>query len=514
MTEYFEYLRDMLGKFFSNLGRFFYTVFVTPWSGIESGNGIASVADDFAEYSDLLATRSPQFGTAGWIFFVLFAILFTALVGGLLFLLVHFLRKYIKFCKTEINKDELRQEVERLNYELYNSVQEKDKILNLKSTYLGLGNPADRKADEEAIEEVASRFPKLVNVDHMYAGKDMSIADIDRLSLEELCNRFRLFAASKLHLYYKIEPIRQLFAGMGTSKLIILEGISGTGKTSLPYALGQFITYDSAICAVQPSWKDRTELLGYYNEFTKKFNETEFLKAVYTAGYRYDMNVIVLDEMNLARIEYYFAEFLSIMEMPNPNDWKIELIGTTTAGDPKRLQEGKLFIPQNVVFFGTANNDDSTFTISDKVYDRAMTLFFDDKAQPFEAEETESLNFPYSQLAALYAKAKEEFPVSQGVLDKFDELDSFVIKKFKLAFGNRILKQLKNFIPVFVGCGGTELDGLDFIFTNKILKKFQSLNIGFLKDELKELEGMLDKLYGKGTFRQAHAYIQNLIHMN
>ena len=226
------------------------------------------------------------------------------------------------------------------------------------------------------------------------------------------------------------------------------------------------------------------------------------------------MNVIVLDEMNLARIEYYFAEFLSILEMPNPADWKIELIGTTIPGDPKHLTEGKLTIPQNVVFFGTANNDDSTFTISDKVYDRAISLFFDDKGIPFDCEPTESLNFPYAQLARLYDKAKEEFPVSEGILQKFDELDSFVIKKFRLAFGNRILKQLKQFIPVYVGCGGTELEGLDFIFTNKILKKFQSLNIGFLKDELKELEGMLDKLYGKGTFKMAHNFIQTLIRMN
>lgn len=511
MDSYFSYLGEMLVAFFRNLGLFFVKVFATPWTGTEYGYN--PISSDFKEYADIFDTHSPTFGTAGWIFFVLFAILAAALVGGLIFLIVFFLRKYIKFCKTEINKDELRQEVERLNYELYNAVKEKDKILNLKSTYLGLGNPADQP-EGGAVEGGDARFPKLLTVDQQYAGKDMSIADIDRLSLEELCNRFRLFAGSRLHLYYKIEPIRQLFAGMATSKLIILEGISGTGKTSLPYALGQFITFDSAICAVQPSWKDRTELLGYYNEFTKKFNETEFLKALYIAGYRYDMNVIVLDEMNLARIEYYFAEFLSIMEMPNPADWKVELIGTTQPTDPKHVIEGKLLIPQNVIFFGTANNDDSTFTISDKVYDRAVTLFFDDKAQPFEAEDTDSLNFPYSQLDALYKKAKEEFPVSQGVLDKFDELDSFVIKKFKLAFGNRIVKQIRNFIPVYVGCGGTELDGLDFMFTNKILKKFQSLNIGFLKDELKELEGMLDKLYGKGSFKQAHAFIQNLIHMS
>ena len=512
MAHYFNYLKEMLVAFFENLGKFFATLFAAPWNGELARTN--SIKDDFAQYARYFNEYSGQWGTVGWIFFGLFAILFLCLLGGIIFLLVFLFKKYVKFCKREIQKDELRRQVERLNYELYNAVQEKDKILNLKSTYLGLGNPADHKEDQEVVEEVASRFPKLVYVDHQYAGKDMTIADIERLSLEELCNRFRAFAASKLHLYYKIEPIRQLFAGMATSKLIILEGISGTGKTSLAYALGKFITYDSAICPVQPSWKDRTELVGYYNEFTKKFNESEFLRALYTATYRYDMNVIVLDEMNLARIEYYFAEFLSIMEMPNPADWKIELIGTTIPGDPKHLEEGKLLIPQNVVFFGTANNDDSTFTISDKVYDRAMSLFFDDKGVPFDCEPTDSLNFPYSQLARLYDTAKEEFPVSEGILQKFDELDSFVIKKFRLAFGNRILKQLKQFIPVYVGCGGTELDGLDFIFTNKILKKFQSLNIGFLKDELKELEGMLDKLYGKGTFKMAHNFIQTLIRMN
>ena len=300
---------------------------------------------------------------------------------------------------------------------------------------------------------------------------------------------------------------------MATSKLIILEGISGTGKTSLPYAMGKFFNYDANICSVQPSWKDRSELIGYYNEFTKKFNETEFLKALYTSIYRKDVNLIVLDEMNLARIEYYFAEFLSVMEMPNVNEWKIELINSYSDTDPKFVQNGKILIPQNVIFFGTANNDDSTFTISDKVYDRAISLFFDNKGIPFEADVQESINLNYDQLERLYREAQENYPVSEKLLDKFAELDDFVIAKFKLAFGNRILKQLKIFIPTYVACGGTDLDGLDFIFTNKILKKFESLNIAFLRDELKQLNTKLDTLFGKGSFKMAHKYIDNLIKM-
>ena len=131
------------------------------------------------------------------------------------------------------------------------------------------------------------------------------------------------------------DVIKQLFAGMAASKLIILEGISGTGKTSLAFALGKFFNFDSAIIPVQPSWKDRSELIGYYNEFTKKFNESEFLKALYVTTYRKDLDVIVLDEMNLARIEYYFAEFLSVMEMRDPADWLIDLIPSPMAGDPQ-----------------------------------------------------------------------------------------------------------------------------------------------------------------------------------
>ena len=301
---------------------------------------------------------------------------------------------------------------------------------------------------------------------------------------------------------------------MATSKLIILEGISGTGKTSMAYALGKFFSFDSAIIPVQPSWKDRSELLGYYNEFTKKFNESEFLRALYVTTYRKELDVIVLDEMNLARIEYYFAEFLSVMEMRDAADWLIDLIPSMQEGDPQQLKDGKLLIPQNVIFFGTANNDDSTFTISDKVYDRAVSLFFDDKGRPFEAEHQESLQIPYTQLKSLYDEAVNQFPISDNMLDKFNQLDNFVIKKFKLAFGNRILKQLETFIPVFIACGGKETDGFDFIFTNKILKKFESLNIAFFKDELKELNNQLDKLYGKGNFPMAHRYIEDLIKNN
>ena len=503
MSAYFQYLAEMIRAFFRDLGEFLYKGIISPWT---------DVGENFRNYHSILSQHSGEFHFFGWFFFVLFLLFFIALVGALVFGLFILIRKYVRFVKRELETDELRRQVERLNYDLYTAAKEKDKILNLKSTYMGFKSP-DQQA-QEAIDEANSRFPKLMSVDTAYKGRDTTILPKEDLSLEELCNSFRNFAASKLGLYYTIDIVRQVFAGMATSKLIILEGISGTGKTSLAYAIGKFFSFDSAIIPVQPSWKDRSELLGYYNEFTKKFNESEFLKALYVATYRKDLDVIVLDEMNLARIEYYFAEFLSVMEMRDKDAWVVDLIPTTDENDPKHLSEGKLLIPQNIIFFGTANNDDSTFTISDKVYDRAISLFFEDKGRPFEAENQEPLSIPYSQLEQLFKEAQQQFQISEQMSKKFEELDNFVIRKFKLAFGNRILKQLDAFVPTYIACGGTEAEAYDFIFANKILKKFESLNIAFLKDELGELSNYLDKLFGKGKFPKSQNYIANLLKNN
>jgi hypothetical protein len=510
MNDFFQYLKEWLVKFFTHLGQFFYDWIVYKWLKVPS---------NFSTYNDLFTSYYKDFGGWGWFFFVIWWIFFAACVIGLFWLIIHFLAKYIRFNKRELDKQKMAEQIEQLNNELYEAVTEKNKILNLKVGSLGLRPSGARTTPEQeeaanTLKEVQSRFTRLVQVDNKYAKVDTSIPDVPGLTLEELCMKFRNFAASSLGLYYKISDIRCMFAGMGTSKLLILEGISGTGKTSLPYALGKFFVNDSTICSVQPSWRDRTELVGYFNEFTKKFNETDFLRAVYESTYRKDCNIIVLDEMNLARIEYYFAEFLSIMEMPNINEWKIQLMSAPDPTDPAHLKDGKLLIPQNVFFFGTANNDDSTFTITDKVYDRAISVIFNDRAQAFECEYQDSLLVPYSQLSQLYKDAIVNNPIPQPLLDKFSQLDDFSLKNFKLVFGNRIMKQLYAFLPIYIACGGDATEGLDFFFRTKILRKFQSLNIGFLKDELHGLIDELNKLFGKNGFMMSKAYVEDLIKMN
>ena len=330
------------------------------------------------------------------------------------------------------------------------------------------------------------------------------------MSLKTLCEDIRNYACYNNGLYYDIRTIRLTIAGFAATKLLILQGISGTGKTSLPYVMGKFFKNDATIASVQPSWRDRNELFGYFNEFTKKFNETEVLRRIYEAGYNDDLNLIILDEMNIARVEYYFAEMLSVLEMPDPNEWKIELVPSSWNNDPARLDEGNLKIPQNVWYVGTINNDDSTFSVSDKVYDRAFVINLDNKGIPFDAPATSAKRVSYGEVEALYEKAEEEFAVSEDALDKIGKLDNYVIDKFRIAFGNRIMKQLKRFVPVYVACGGNEAEGVDYILATKVFRKFESLNLSLIRDEIRPLVTYLDSLFGKGVMKESINYLLTL----
>ena len=365
---------------------------------------------------------------------------------------------------------------------------------------------------EQKDKVLTSRFPKLTLVDQEYADYQYPVYD-DEVTLEEFVNRYRLYAASQLGLYYTPEIIRRFVAGMASSKLLILEGISGTGKTSLPYSISRYLNNPATIVSIQPSYRDRTEILGYFNEFSKRFNETEFLRALYEANYRPDPTLIVLDEMNLARIEYYFAEMLSVLEMPSKDEWVLDLVPTAWDGDPKLLDAGKIHVADSTWFIGTANNDDSTFTITDKVYDRAMPIELNERADAFECDPQPGCDVTAEHLQYMFQRAKVEHPISDEMLDNLQKLDQYLQTRFKLAFGNRIMKQMYDFIPVYVACGGTELGAMDYIIARKVLKKFESMNVSFVRDEITGLINYIEKTCGKAGMEDSKAYlhrIQNL----
>ena len=363
-------------------------------------------------------------------------------------------------------------------------------------------------AEEREIAQ-ANRFPKLSLVDLKYRDWTPPAYD-EAITLEQFAEGYREFACGEMGLYYTREMVRRFVAGMAASKLLILEGISGTGKTSLPYSFSRYLDNPATIVSVQPSYRDRTEIVGYFNEFSKRFNETEFLRATYEAGWRADPSFIVLDEMNLARVEYYFAEVLSVLEMPSHDEWVLDLVPTAWAGDPKKLRDGKIVVPDSLWFVGTANNDDSTFTVTDKVYDRAIPIEINERADAFECPAYERVHVTAEHLQYLFQKARVEHVVSDELLENMQKLDRYLQTRFKLAFGNRIMKQMYSFIPVYVACGGTELGGMDYIIARKVFKKFESMNVSFVRDEIKELIEYVERTFGEGGMPDSVSYLRRI----
>ena len=503
METFTKFLYDFLGQFFSGIG--------TMFSGI--GKGI-QMALNIGSYSEIIGKCKNDFSMPEWILVAIsigLIVFFFVLIGLLIFFII---KKYGKIRKKTIDQDAMLQEIASLNGQVAKLVKEKDEILAMKVSQLGLkpGESLEETPEENKEENTAgqdTRFAKLITIDEEYANYKIKNYG-NSFTLPELCDHFRNFAASKLHLYYTIDMMRLFISALASTKLVILQGISGTGKTSLAYAWGKFLKHDSCVASVQPSWRDRTELFGYFNEFTKKFNETEVLKEMYKAGYTDDVYTVILDEMNIARVEYYFAEMLSILEMPNKNEWVIEIVPSSWKTDPKRLKDGKLKIPPNMWYIGTINNDDSTFMVTDKVYDRAMPIDINDKGKVFEPIEMDAMDINYSYLDNLFSTAMQEHQVSEDTLAKIELMDDYTIKHFRIAFGNRIVSHMKKFVPVYVACGGDEIAGIDYFMAKKVLRKFEQLNISYIRDEITPYIDFLDKTFGKGKMKECIDYMMRL----
>lgn len=514
MAEFAKFYVVLLINMGRNIGLFFQEVFTAI------GNIFTR---DIPNYFNSFVKAAPGFDVLAWIIFVITFLLTLLFLFFLGFRIVQLIRRYIFFRAKEVEKDQLLEEIAKQKDKVAKLVIEKNQIYSMKMSGGKVtdanGNvisnlpSATNKGEKESGVPSTSRFSKLTTIDKQYEVDEPFIPsqDYEQLSLSDIIDMFVNFAASQLKLYYKKETIRCFFSGMGITKVLILEGISGTGKTSLPYALGKFFEHPTTICSVQPSWRDRGDLLGYLNEFTKTFNETDFLVALYEATYREDPSLVVLDEMNLARIEYYFAEFLSIMEMPDVSEWKIDVVSTPNETDPKHIINGKILVPQSIWFIGTANQDDSTFSITDKVYDRTVTLDLNKRADYFDAPLTPTLKISADYLDYLFKKAQKDYEISERSKENLAKIDNFMFNNFKVTFGNRILKQIYRFVPVYMASGGTEEDAIDFMLQSKILRKLSAINLVFLKKELNQLIALFDSLYGKGRLEKCEEYIKELI---
>ena len=371
---------------------------------------------------------------------------------------------------------------------------------------------------EEEKEELSDKekvFPGLCTVDFLMENKKPEEFDDQLVNLNDLCINFRNYLAKEEGLYFDIETVRAFVSGLSASRLIILEGLSGTGKSSLARYFSEYIGQKSFFEPVQATWRDRTSILGYFNDFSKTYNETEFLKRLYQATFEpRNINIMVLDELNISRIEYYFADFLSILEYP-VDEWKLKIMQLPYDFEaPMHLENGILEIAPTTWFIGTANKDDSTYTITDKVYDRAITISFDDRNEPFEVnEETPKITLSYQKLMSLFESAQNDSSKKMSKEDfaRFRNLTNFTYNTFDLTFGNRIMHQIELLVPVYVACGGQKEEALDFMFARKVVAKLEGRFEDYIKQGLVDLTKLIDQTYGVQSFKLTRHVINRLL---
>lgn len=247
-----------------------------------------------------------------------------------------------------------------------------------------------------------------------------------------------------------------------TTQMAVLAGISGTGKSQLPrqYAAGMGIGFLQV--PVQPRWDSPQDLMGFYNYIEKRYRPTDMARALFhldvlnneKSEFKDQMMMILLDEMNLARVEYYFSDFLSRLESRPPvsrvgdkslrKDAEIEL----EIPMPKGMDAPRIFPGYNLLFAGTMNEDESTQSLSDKVVDRANVLRF---SAP-KTIRTTSQGGVVAEPEALSAARWRSWvkPVSSVEADHLvtDGVDRMVglMKGFKRPFGHRLGRAIMGYV--------------------------------------------------------------------
>ena len=297
---------------------------------------------------------------------------------------------------------------------------------------------------KDAIQSLENRYFKRNNSINEYDNKYMEL--IEEIIPADIINKVENYI-KKQGYNYTYNQLSNLYLSLKTKPFTILAGISGTGKSKIIRLLADSINADYTLISVRPDWNDATDLIGYKN-LDDKFIKGQLTKTILKAQQNKNKpHLICLDEMNLARVEYYLSDYLSIIESRKKVGQ--DIITDNIVEYQENNETIKLHIPDNLYLIGTVNMDDTTFQFSRKVLDRANTIEFSDVDLDnlfFETnEEVESLNVSNDFLKTTYLKTmdiEEEYrEYAKEVNKKIIEINE-ILKKSQKQFAYRVRDEI------------------------------------------------------------------------
>ena len=297
---------------------------------------------------------------------------------------------------------------------------------------------------KDAIQSLENRYFKRNNSINEDDNKYMEL--IEEIIPADIINKVESYIKNQGY-NYTYNQLSNLYLSLKTKPFTILAGISGTGKSKIIRLLADSINADYTLISVRPDWNDATEILGYKN-LDDKFIKGQLTKTILKAKENKNkIYFICLDEMNLARVEYYLSDYLSIIESRK----KVgkDIITDNIVEYQEDNENISLHIPDNLYLIGTVNMDDTTFQFSRKVLDRANTIEFSDVDLDnlfFETNEgVESLNVSIDFLKTTYLKTmdiEEEYrEYAKEVNKKIIEINE-ILKKSQKQFAYRVRDEI------------------------------------------------------------------------
>ncbi|WP_127500289.1 AAA family ATPase [Actinoplanes solisilvae] len=360
-----------------------------------------------------------------------------------------------------------------------------------------------------ARREGTSPLPMCTEMDAIHADRPSDLSE-DVPPLPELVSRVRALIRQQHDLFYEEADLRSFLAGLATSQLHLLQGISGIGKTQLPQRFAEAIGAGSAVVSVGADWRTPQDLMGYYNAFERRFYESEFTKALYRAQcptFADQPYVIVLDEMNLSHPEQYFNDVLSALErdVSRTATPDLVLMSAAVSPPPRLLREGRLLpVPRSVFFVGTANHDETTVSFADKTYDRAHVIELPTSPHSFDVPPQDPLpRLSFRALTRTFdtAVAKHGGAAADARTFLTNELASRLADDFRISWGSRLNKHIARYVPVVVAAGGTVGEATDHLIATKVLRKLRGryeIRVDELKKLRDDLESRWSSLPGSG----------------